>query len=346
MDDNDNFFLVMEHVPCGSLASHIHKHTRLSENEARSMFFQLMVALRYLHREMHIAHRDLKAENILMDQHMNIRLIDFGLSNSFTDDDPFFSTRCGSPAYVSPEIIRGEPHTAACDIWSAGVLLYVMVVGDLPFTGSNVKILMDQILKTPVSIPSYLSPELQDLLQMLLIKQPSGRIQMAQILGHPWLDPYRKMAVLDQDGDFLSEVRVARGVSSLDPMVVTEMRAQNFDLTELEQEIKDEVCNSRTAAYKMLRRKMTVDNIARWSIVRRSSLSGLIHDAQSVPAQLRRSDPIVLRAKIVIQNASTKYREIIRKNGSGAPPVAPRVSLTKRLLSRTPMPDAPALDVK
>jgi serine/threonine protein kinase len=100
----------------------------------------------------------------LLDEHIRIRVVDFGLSKSFSKSNPFLQTTCGSPAYVSPEIIREEPYTAAADAWSAGVLLYASVTGGLPFNGDNITLMWQAILTATPLIPAQISHQLRSLI--------------------------------------------------------------------------------------------------------------------------------------------------------------------------------------
>jgi serine/threonine protein kinase len=110
----------------------------MSEDECRRLFIQLWLVIKFLHIDRRIVHRDLKLENVLLDKYGNVRLIDFGFAKSLRGDD-FLRSRCGSPAYVAPEIVSGAAYTSAVDIWSLGVILYCLTLRSLPFKGSNVE---------------------------------------------------------------------------------------------------------------------------------------------------------------------------------------------------------------
>ena len=179
-------YLVMEYVENGNLLDFVNNNGKLPETQARRYFSQLLSALEYLHNVRFVAHRDLKAENVLLDRNNNIRLIDFGLSNIFTEDNPQLSTACGSPAYAAPEMVCGKKYTKAADIWSAGVLLYAMVVGELPFDDDNIQKLLQKIAYTEPVYPSFLSHQLHDLLLKLMQKKPDQRITIEKIKEHPW----------------------------------------------------------------------------------------------------------------------------------------------------------------
>jgi serine/threonine protein kinase len=122
VEDSNNFYFVTEFAGCGELLTYANSKGRLSEQECRRIFSQILSAVAYLHIERKIVHRDLKLENVLMDSCGNTRLIDFGFARSFAVRDSF-ANKCGSPAYVAPEVVTQLTHTSAVDVWSLGVVL-------------------------------------------------------------------------------------------------------------------------------------------------------------------------------------------------------------------------------
>lgn len=185
-EDNDRFFIIMEYVPKGSLLEYVNNKGNLNEVEAQKLFVELVDVLEYLHQEKQVVHRDLKADNILLDENLNIKLIDFGMARPFQKDEKF-SSICGSPAYEAPEIIRGEPYTDKVDIWSIGIILYAMLVGRLPFCNSSVLKQTQMILNTSPVIPSDLPDLVQDLINGCLIKDPTKRLSLDEVMNHPWV---------------------------------------------------------------------------------------------------------------------------------------------------------------
>jgi serine/threonine protein kinase len=183
----DFTYLVQELAGCDSLFDYIVAHGHLSESDARRYFIQLISALEYLHDEQLVVHRDLKAENVLLDHNLNIRLGDFGLSQVFTQTEPHLSSVCGSPAYVSPEMITGHPYTKSVDVWSVGVLLYAMVTGKLPFDDSSLQGVLQKVAYTEPNYPLFMSPQLIDLLKKILVKNPNRRLTLDGIKCHPWV---------------------------------------------------------------------------------------------------------------------------------------------------------------
>ena len=138
-----DIILVLEYAG-GELFNHIVEKGRMSEGEARKLFQQIICAVESLHMQ-GIVHRDLKPENILLDAGKNIKLADFGLSNSLEDGE-FLKTSCGSPNYAAPEVINGKLYAGPeIDVWSCGVILYVMLCGQLPFDDENIPNLFKKI---------------------------------------------------------------------------------------------------------------------------------------------------------------------------------------------------------
>ncbi|CAI7846608.1 unnamed protein product [Closterium sp. NIES-54] len=139
-----DIFVIMEYVKCGELFDYIVEKGRLAEDEARRFFQQIISGVEYCHRNM-VVHRDLKPENLLLDGKGNIKIADFGLSNVMRDGH-FLKTSCGSPNYAAPEVISGKLYAGPeVDVWSAGVILYALLCGSLPFDDENIPSLFKKI---------------------------------------------------------------------------------------------------------------------------------------------------------------------------------------------------------
>jgi serine/threonine protein kinase len=197
IEDDRFHYLVMEYAANGSMSDFIAERSRLNELQARHYFSQLISVIDYLHNQRMVAHRDLKGDNILLDRHNNIRVIDFGLSNQFTRADPELKSHCGSPAFAAPEMIKGHPYTRQADIWSAGVVLYLMVCGNLPFEGDTMPTLLNKICYSELTFPTYLSTPTTDLLQKMLEKNPDERITLENIKEHHWFSKHQYYTLLD-----------------------------------------------------------------------------------------------------------------------------------------------------
>lgn len=171
----------------GELFNYIVEHGKMAEAQARRFFQQIMTAISYSHA-LKIVHRDLKPENVLLDENLNVKIVDFGLSNIMTDGD-FLKTSCGSPNYAAPEVISGKLYAGPeIDVWSCGVILYVMLCGRLPFEDENVHQLFHKISAGMYHVPSYLSPEVRSIINGMLAVDPVKRLTVPEILNLPWFN--------------------------------------------------------------------------------------------------------------------------------------------------------------
>ncbi|XP_032380648.1 MAP/microtubule affinity-regulating kinase 3a isoform X1 [Etheostoma spectabile] len=167
-------YLVMEYASGGEVFDYLVAHGRMKEKEARAKFRQIVSAVQYCHQK-HIVHRDLKAENLLLDADMNIKIADFGFSNEFTMGNKL-DTFCGSPPYAAPELFQGKKYDGPeVDVWSLGVILYTLVSGSLPFDGQNLKELRERVLRGKYRIPFYMSTDCENLLKRFLVLNPAKR---------------------------------------------------------------------------------------------------------------------------------------------------------------------------
>ncbi|XP_047053938.1 CBL-interacting protein kinase 1-like [Lolium rigidum] len=197
-------YMVLEFVNGGELFDKIAIKGKLSEQEGRRLFQQLIDGLAYCH-DKGVYHRDLKPENVLVDRKGNIKISDFGLSAlpQHLGSDGLLHTTCGSPNYIAPEVLQNRGYDGSLsDIWSCGVILYVMLVGYLPFDDRNLVVLYQKIFKGDMQIPKWLSPAAQDLLRKILEPNPLKRITIAGIKEHEWFRKnYVPAAPYDDDDD-------------------------------------------------------------------------------------------------------------------------------------------------
>ncbi|BGP36969.1 Protein kinase [Rhodotorula kratochvilovae] len=176
--------MVIEYLS-GELFDYIVRRGKMPEDEARRFFQQIMSALDYCHSH-NIVHRDLKPENLLLDENLNVKIADFGLSNIMRDGD-FLKTSCGSPNYAAPEVISGKLYAGPeIDIWSCGVILYVMLCGRLPFDDDHIPLLFKKINGGIFSLPPFLSAEARSLLSRMLTVDSNRRIKLHEIRQLPW----------------------------------------------------------------------------------------------------------------------------------------------------------------
>ncbi|GAA0169750.1 non-receptor serine/threonine protein kinase [Lithospermum erythrorhizon] len=181
-------YMVLQYVNGGELFDRIASKGKLSEANGRRLFQQLIDGVSYCHNR-GVIHRDLKLENVLVDEKGNIKITDFGLSalpDHFRDDG-LLHTTCGSPNYVAPEILSNRGYNGATsDLWSCGVILYVILSGYLPFDDRNLAVLYQKILKGEVQIPKWLTPGAHNLIKRILDPNPRTRITIAELKEHVW----------------------------------------------------------------------------------------------------------------------------------------------------------------
>ncbi|XP_022061784.2 maternal embryonic leucine zipper kinase [Acanthochromis polyacanthus] len=181
-------FIVLEYCPGGELFDYIIAKDRLSEEETRVFFRQIVSAMAYVHSQGY-AHRDLKPENLLIDEDHNLKLIDFGLCAKPKGGLGYeLMTCCGSPAYAAPELIQGKAYIGSeADVWSMGVLLFALLCGYLPFDDDNCMILYRKITRGKFDNPRWLSPGSILLLNQMMQVDPKRRVTVQQLLDHPWV---------------------------------------------------------------------------------------------------------------------------------------------------------------
>ncbi|XP_068959868.1 MAP/microtubule affinity-regulating kinase 3 isoform X4 [Petaurus breviceps papuanus] len=178
---------ILNHPNIGEVFDYLVAHGRMKEKEARAKFRQIVSAVQYCHQK-HIVHRDLKAENLLLDADMNIKIADFGFSNEFTVGSKL-DTFCGSPPYAAPELFQGKKYDGPeVDVWSLGVILYTLVSGSLPFDGQNLKELRERVLRGKYRIPFYMSTDCENLLKRFLVLNPTKRGTLEQIMKDRWIN--------------------------------------------------------------------------------------------------------------------------------------------------------------
>lgn len=180
-----NIWMVSELCAGGELYDYLVERQTLPEPEARRIFGQLCLALAYIHAK-GIVHRDLKLENVLLDERCNVKLGDFGFTREY-EANKLMDTFCGTTGYAAPEMLAAKRYTGEqVDIWSLGIILYALLCGALPFDDDDETIMKSKILKGEFEIPDVLSPEAQDLIQLILQRDPAKRPSIKAILAHPW----------------------------------------------------------------------------------------------------------------------------------------------------------------
>ncbi|KAL6463192.1 hypothetical protein MHYP_G00275830 [Metynnis hypsauchen] len=243
IETEKTLYLVMEYASGGEVFDYLVSHGRMKEIEARAKFRQIVSAVHYCHQK-NIVHRDLKAENLLLDADSNIKIADFGFSNEFTLGNKL-DTFCGSPPYAAPELFQGKKYDGPeVDIWSLGVILYTLVSGSLPFDGQNLKELRERVLRGKYRVPFYMSTDCEGILRRFLVLNPSKRCTLEQVMKDKWINS-------GYEGDELKpHVEPAEDFS--DPSRIEVMVGMGFTSEEIKDSLLSHKYDEVTATYLLL----------------------------------------------------------------------------------------------
>ncbi|KAL6454853.1 KIN1 Serine/threonine protein kinase KIN1 [Candida maltosa Xu316] len=183
----NHYYMLFEYIEGGQMLDYIVAHGSLKERHARKFARGIGSALDYCHRN-NVVHRDLKIENIMINEKGDIKIIDFGLSNLYAPRN-LLKTYCGSLYFAAPELLSAKPYIGPeVDVWSFGVVLYVLVCGKVPFDDQSVSVLHEKIKKGNVEYPNFLSRECVSLLSRMLVVDPSKRASLYEVCSHPWMN--------------------------------------------------------------------------------------------------------------------------------------------------------------
>jgi len=192
-EDEEQFYLVMELVKGKELFDKIVEKGMYPEKDAANIILQVVSAVQYLH-EHGIAHRDLKPENLMAAGEAEtevVKIADFGFSKSFAEEGEKLMTSCGSPGYVAPEILTAESYDKSVDMWSVGVIIYILLSGYPPFYADSAPALFKKIMDVKYDFDDTvwdgISETAKDLIRNLLVKDPTKRLTATQCLEHPWV---------------------------------------------------------------------------------------------------------------------------------------------------------------
>lgn len=251
METKKKLYLVMEYANGGTIFDHLAARGRLDEEEARKKFKQILSAVAYCHA-CRIVHRDVKAENLLLDSNFNAKLADFNLCDNFKPGD-LLTTFCGTPSYCAPEVLMRQKYDGhKADIWSLGVVLYALVIGTLPFEGDSLADIVDENMQSrKLQIPFFISFECEDLIKRMLTADPSKRATIHEISNHCWIK-------LDGKDDEFEELIT----ESLDPTsgedeplnehILELMQSLNFDRNVTVESVMEHKYDHMSAIYNLL----------------------------------------------------------------------------------------------
>ncbi|XP_048525308.1 serine/threonine-protein kinase MARK2 isoform X9 [Dendroctonus ponderosae] len=249
IETEKTLYLVMEYASGGEVFDYLVLHGRMKEKEARAKFRQIVSAVQYCHQK-RIIHRDLKAENLLLDSEMNIKIADFGFSNEFTPGNKL-DTFCGSPPYAAPELFQGKKYDGPeVDVWSLGVILYTLVSGSLPFDGSTLRELRERVLRGKYRIPFYMSTDCENLLKKFLVLNPAKRASLETIMKDKWMN----QGYVGYENDELKPY-VEPEADMNDPKRIEVLVSLGFNRYDVENSLDTQKYDDAFATYLLLGRK-------------------------------------------------------------------------------------------
>eukprot|EP01126_Amoeba_proteus_P040490 TRINITY_DN431_c0_g2_i9.p1 TRINITY_DN431_c0_g2~~TRINITY_DN431_c0_g2_i9.p1 ORF type:complete len:293 (+),score=61.87 TRINITY_DN431_c0_g2_i9:800-1678(+) len=217
--NEENLYLIMDFVNGGELFHHLSQQKRFTEDRTKFYTAQIVAGMEYLHG-LGIIYRDLKPENLLLSSEGNIVMTDFGLSKEgLQASDARTATFCGTPEYLAPEVIKGEDYTKAIDWWSVGTLIYEMLTGLPPFYTEDEENMYHKIMTADLVVPAFFSPEVTDVIQSFLRRDPRDRLQDPErIKAHPWFRDidWDKLVRLEIPPPFVPKVKSADDLQNID----------------------------------------------------------------------------------------------------------------------------------
>jgi len=267
-------YLIMEYACGGELFDYIVQHGRAEEREACRFLHQILAGVEQIH-EMRVCHRDLKPENLLLDERKDIKIVDFGLSNTYQEEQ-LLQTACGSPCYAAPEMIAGQMYAPPMvDIWSCGVILFALVCGYLPFEDQNHTELYKKILAAEYEMPNFISAEVADLIRCMLTTDPAERLKLDGIRQHAW---YRQIPE--------ASLRDREDTGNLDEDILEQLDSYGFPREYAMKCLKTNKHNHVTTTYHLIKEKRL-----RSKSQGKNATSQVIADLDATAAGERDEDP-------------------------------------------------------
>ena len=244
-DTQSRTYIIMEYVAGKDLQMFLSEVGCLKDQEARPIFQQVVSAVHFLHQR-RIAHRDTKLKNILIDRDGNIKLCDFGMAIQLAEGQ-MLKELCGSLLYMAPEMLARKPYDGlAVDMWSLGVLLYVLVTRQFPYTENTLRGMYRLITNTMYPIPFNLSKPCFIIIEQLLTVPTNRRITIRQLLQSPWLGPIKK--------------HTAPTTKEILPRLVETMYTMGYNLEEIFSSLRYKQPNKVTASFNILKHKLSCED--------------------------------------------------------------------------------------
>jgi len=247
LQTSQHIFIIMEYCEGKEILDYILTKNHLSELESLKYFQQLINCLFYLHSQ-NIAHRDIKIDNMLLDSNKDLKLIDFGLSTKYTDDD-LLDQPCGTVVYAAPEVLEGkEYHGMLADVWSSGIVLYGMIAGYLPFSDKDDEVNKKLVIKGQIKMPDFFSDQVKDLLKHMLDVNPMTRYTLQEIKDHPWFNI--------EESSLIPGIIINYNIIPIDEKIINLCVSYNKDRDDVINSIRKNKHDSNSALYYLLIKKL------------------------------------------------------------------------------------------
>ncbi|KAH7401893.1 kinase-like domain-containing protein [Phaeosphaeria sp. MPI-PUGE-AT-0046c] len=315
-------WLVLEYCPGDELYNYLLQHGALEPSKVQRIFTQLVGAVSYVHNKSCV-HRDLKLENILLDKHGDVKLVDFGFTREYEGKSNYLQTWCGTVCYSAPEMLKGEKYAGEkVDVWSLGIILYALLVGELPFDDDDENDTKMKILKEEPKYPENFPPQAKELCQSLLSKRPILRPTLADILQNPWLSEHaprqQEILKLQQPAPFSTE---------LEKEVLHRMRAAGVDIDMVIENVLAQRCDALAGWWNLLlekeerkakrRERKRKEREAEAKSLRR--LSAASSRLDKLAPTIRETDEEGLHSPTASDTPKSRGRSTNRKSLHGAP---------------------------
>jgi serine/threonine protein kinase len=342
-------WLVLEYCPGDELYNHLLKHGRMEVPKVQKIFTQLVGAVSYVHGKSCV-HRDLKLENILLDKHENVKLVDFGFTREYQGSTSYLQTWCGTVCYSAPEMLKGEKYAGEkVDVWSLGIILYALLRGELPFDEDDDQATKMRILKEEPTYPDHIPEQAKELIKKLLSKRPLLRPSLGDILKDPWLAEHapqqQEILKLQQPPAFSTQV---------EKDTLQRMKAAGVDIDMVIEHVLSQRCDSLAGWWALLiekeqrkerrRERKRKEREAEAKSIRRLSAASSRLLAQSALGGIHEGEE-----GDMTRSPSTRGRRMTRVNGVPTlqMPELPRVAENKSPTpegERPPLPKPPPRD--
>jgi serine/threonine protein kinase len=312
-------WLVLEYCPGDELYNRLLRTGAMEPEKVQRIFTQLVGAVSYVHMKSCV-HRDLKLENILLDKHENVKLVDFGFTREYEGKMSYLQTWCGTVCYSAPEMIKGEKYAGEkVDVWSLGIILYALLCGELPFDEDDDESGTKQlILKEEPNYPDHLPPQAKELIVSLLAKRPLLRPSLADILQHPWLAEHAP-----QQQAILKLQQPAPFSTDLEKEVLERMRSAGVDIDMVIENVLAQRCDALAGWWVLLLEKEERKSKRRDRRRREAEAKGL-RRLSAASSRLERMAPTIqeldennLTVPILGEPPRPRGRNLKRRSGPG-----------------------------